>query len=208
MRRAGLAVATLWVWTSLASAAWTQDLQRIEVSLSAAGVFSSATQSTNSIVRDVPTQSLGIVGSVQYHFTRMHSVELSFGYTRNSQVFDASPNSYRIASAITEYSGAYVFSPWAKKKWEPFVLGGVGGLRFSAGNTYINGFQAPFGAVQQTALAFLYGGGTDYQLWRRLKLRLQYRGFVYKNPDFNLPALFTGAHGHIAEPSIGIAANF
>ena len=208
MRRAGLAVATLLLWTSLAPAAWPQDLERVEVSLSAAGVFSQATQSTNSIVRDVPTQSLGVVGSVQYHFTRMHSLELSLGYTHDSQVFNAPPNSYRIASAITEYSGAYVFSPWATKKWEPFLLGGVGGLRFGAGNTYINGFQAPFGAVQQTALAFLYGGGTDYRVWKALKLRLQYRGFVYKNPDFNVPSLFTGAHGHIAEPSIGIAARF
>jgi opacity protein-like surface antigen len=84
----------------------------------------------------------------------------------------------------------------------------VGGLRFSPGNTYIDGFQASLGAVSETSLAFLYGGGVDYQLWRRLKLRLQYRGFLYRNPDFNVPPLFTGARGHIAEPSLGLAFNF
>jgi len=208
MRKAGLAIRTLLVWATLASAARAQDLQRIELSVNAAGVFSKTTKSTNGVVTNTPTNSLAIWGSVRYHFTPMHSLELSIGHTNNSQVFDVPPNSFRIATSITEYSGAYVFSPFATKKWEPFLLGGVGGLRFSPGNTYIDGFQAAFGAVQQTSLAFLYGGGADYHLWRQLKLRLEYRGFLYKSPDFNIESLFTGARGHIAEPSIGLAARF
>ena len=208
MRRAGLAIRTLVVWASLASVALAQDFQRIELSVNAAGVFSKTTKSTNGVVSNTPTNSLAILGSVRYHFTRMHSLELSFGHTDNSQVFDVPPDSYRIATSIAEYSGAYVFSPFATKKWEPFVLAGVGGLRFSPGNTYIDGFQAALGAVQQTSLAFLYGGGADYHLWRQLKLRLQYRGFLYKSPDFNFEPLFTGARGHIAEPSIGLAVRF
>lgn len=208
MRRAGLAVLTLLVWTSLAPRALAEDSERIELSLQAGGVFSKTTKSTNGVVTNVPTSSLAIIGSVQYHFTHMHSVELSIGHTDNSQVFDVPPDSYRIRTAITEYSGAYVFRPLATKKLEPFLLGGVGGLRFSPGNTYIDGFQASLGAVSETSLAFLYGGGVEYHLWRRLKLRLQYRGFLYKNPDFNVPPLFTGARGHIAEPSIGLAFHF
>ena len=208
MRRAGLAVLILLVWTALAARALAEDSGRIELSLQAAGVFSKTTKSTNGVVTNVPTNSLAILGSVQYHLTPVHSLELSIGHTNNSQVFDVPPDSYRIRTAITEYSGAYVFHPFATKKWEPFLLAGVGGLRFSPGNTYIDGFQASLGAVSQTSLAFLYGGGTDYHLWRRLKLRLEYRGFFYKSPDFNVRPLFTGARGHIAEPSIGLAFNF
>jgi len=208
MRRAGLAILTLLVSTALAPRALAEDSGRIELSLQAGGVFSKTTKSTNGVVTNVPTNSLAILGSVQYHFTPMHSVELSIGHTDNSQVFDLPPDSYRIRTAITEYSGAYVFRPFATKKWEPFLLGGVGGLRFTPGNTYIDGFQASLGAVAETSLAFLYGGGADYHLWRRLKLRLQYRGFFYKNPDFNVGRLFTGARGHIAEPSLGLAFNF
>ena len=208
MRKAGLAIRTLLVWATLASAARAQDLQRIELSVNAAGAFSKTTKSTNGVVTNTPTNSVAILGSVRYHFTRMHSLELSFGHTNNSQVFDVPPDSYRITTSITEYSGAYVFSPFATKKWEPFLLGGVGGLRFSPGNTFIDGFQAALGTVQQTSLAFLYGGGADYHLWRQLKLRLQYRGFLYRSPDFNFAPLFTGARGHIAEPSIGLAARF
>jgi opacity protein-like surface antigen len=196
------------VWNWLAPGALAQDSERIEVSVNGAGVFTKTVTSTNGVISNTPTKSLAVVGSVRYHFTPMHSVELSLGHTNNSQVFVVSPDSYRIATSILEYSGSYVFSPFATKKWEPFLLGGIGGLRFSPGNTYIDGFQAALGAVQQTSLAFVYGGGADYRLWRQLRLRLEYRGFLYKTPDFNVQPLFTGARGHIAEPSIGIAFKF
>src|SRR5215469_13304881 len=208
MRRAGLAIATLLVWNWLAPAALAQDSEHIEVSVNGAGVFTKTVTSTNGVISNMPTKSLAVVGSVRYHFTPMHSVELSLGHTNNSQVFLVPPDSYRIATSILEYSGSYVFSPFATKKWEPFLLGGIGGLRFSPGNTYIDGFPAALGAVQKTSLAFVYGGGADYRLWRQLRLRLEYRGFLYKTPDFNVQPLFTGARGHIAEPSIGLAFKF
>ena len=75
-------------------------------------------------------------------------------------------------------------------------------------------------ASQQTKPAFLYGGGFDWRIFssvpliRRsvvtnyLALRLQYRGLVYKAPDFKVQNLFTGARGHMAEPSIGIVVKF
>jgi hypothetical protein len=38
---------------------------------------------------------------------------------------------------------------------------------------------------------------------------LQYRGLLYKAPDFRVPSLlFTGAKGHMAEPSAGIVLKF
>jgi opacity protein-like surface antigen len=208
MRTAGLAIATLVVWISFVPAAVAQGLERVEVSLNAAGVFSKTVKSTNGVVTDTPTKSLAVFGSVQYRFAPMHSLELTIGHTNNSQVFLVSPDTYRMAGSITEYSGAYVFNPFSTKRWEPFLLGGLGGLRFSPGNTYFDGLQEPFGATQQTSLAFVYGGGADYRVWRSLSVRLQYRGFLYKAPDFKVQPLFTGARGHMAEPSIGIAMKF
>jgi hypothetical protein len=42
-----------------------------------------------------------------------------------------------------------------------------------------------------------------------MALRLQYRGLVYRSPDFGVPGrFFTGTRGHMAEPSIGIAVKF
>jgi hypothetical protein len=73
------------------------------------------------------------------------------------------------------------------------------------------------GASTQTELAFMYGLGVDYQLPRYSKfaLRMQYRGFLYKAPDFKVDAnsgsmvnFFTGGKEHMAVPSIGIVFKF
>lgn len=205
MRKAGLAILGLMVCVSIASA---QEDVRVVVSLNAGGVFTKHISSTNGVVRDQPTKSLAVFGTIQYHLTRMHSVELNIGHSNNSQIFSVAPDTYRVNTAITEFSGAYVFTPFSTKKWSPFLLSGLGGLRFTPGNTYIDGFQSQFGAVKQTPLAFLYGAGTDYHVWRAFSVRLQYRGFIYRMPDFKVPTLFTGSRGHMAEPSVGIAFKF
>src|SRR5258706_298253 len=56
--------------------------------------------------------------------------------------------------------------------------------------------------------AFLYGAGADYGLTRHFSLRAEYRGFVYKNPDFGLAALNTDSWTHTAQPSAGIVFRF
>jgi len=42
----------------------------------------------------------------------------------------------------------------------------------------------------------------------RFALRLQYRGFIYKAPSFDVPGISTDARGHIAEPSVGLVFKF
>ena len=59
-----------------------------------------------------------------------------------------------------------------------------------------------------TSSGFLYGGGTDYRLWKFVSLRLQYRGVIYKTPNFGQPNLATHAKGHLAEPAFGIVIKF
>ena len=205
MRTAGL-VMTMLGFACLLSA---QESNRVDFSISGAGVFSKTSSSNNGSVTDAPTKSVAYIGSVRYHFASKHALEANVGHTTNSQIFSMSSTSFRVISSITEFSAAYVFSPCSCKKLQPFVFAGGGALRFSPGNTYIDTFPASFGASAQTALAFLYGGGADYHLWRKLTLRLGYRGLIYKVPDFTVPAfLFTGAKGHMAEPTAGIVVKF
>ncbi len=111
-------------------------------------------------------------------------------------------------SSVTEISGAYVFSPFHFQKIEPFLLAGGGALRFTPGNQFIDGNPSSFGAARQTSMAFLYGGGLDYRLWKRLSLRLQYRGLIYKEPTLPPDAISYWSQGHMAEPSAGIVLNF
>ena len=203
MKAAGL-VLTVVGFASMAHA----QTPRFEVRLGVAGVFNKTSTSSDGTRTLMPTDSLEILGSVRWRFNRMHSVELNIGHTRNSQIYTVASDTFRITASVAEYSGAYVFSPFATKKLEPFVFGGAGGLRFSPHSTLIDGSTASFGAVKQTSLAFLYGGGTDYRLWRAFGLRLEYRGLIYKNPDFSISRLFTGSRGHMAEPSVGIVAKF
>jgi hypothetical protein len=48
----------------------------------------------------------------------------------------------------------------------------------------------------------------DYRLLGGLGLRLQYRGLVYKAPDFGISALSTDSWTHTAEPSVGLVLRF
>lgn len=191
----------------LASMAHAQA-SHLEVRLGVAGAFNRMSTSTDGTRGLKPTNSLDILGSVRWRFNRMHSLELNVGHTNNSQIYAVAPDTFRITATVTEYSGAYVFSPFAARRFEPFVFGGAGGLHFNPKTTLIDGSPASFGAVSQTSLAFLYGGGTEYRLWRLFSLRLEYRGLIYKNPDFSISRLFTGSRGHIASPSAGIVAKF
>jgi opacity protein-like surface antigen len=64
------------------------------------------------------------------------------------------------------------------------------------------------GALSQTKAAFVYGGGADIGMTRHLGLRVDYRGFVTKPPDFTLSSLTVGSTTHLAQPSVGIFFKF
>jgi outer membrane immunogenic protein len=199
--------------------AWAQD-NTYEISLGGSAVFSK--QSTGNGTVLTPTNSGAVLITGRYRFTEHSSIELNYSHTSNSQIYFSAPLTYRIQGTIAEYSGAYVFSFHQTPRVEPFVFAGAGALVFYPGysSNTINGVQTYLPASQQTQPAFLYGGGFDYRVFSRLPfirrssltkylaLRLQYRGLVYKAPAFNVQNLFTGARGHMAEPSVGIVVKF
>jgi len=196
------------IFFALASFAAAQEVERFNFSLSGAGVFSKSSTSPDGSLTLKPTNSAAEIGSFRWRLNHLNGLEVNIGHTMNSQVYLLSPNSFRVATGITEFSGDYVLSPMKTERWEPFLFGGAGVLRFNPGNTYINGLLSSFPVKQQTALSFLYGAGTDYRLWRFLSLRLQYRGLIYKAPNFGQPNLATHAKGHLAEPAVGIVVKF
>ena len=123
MRTAGLVITTVLGFACLLSA---QEPNRIDFGFSVAGVFSKTSSSNDGSVTDTPTTSLEYIGSVRYHLASKHAVEANVGHTINSQIFSVSSNSFRVISSITEFSGAYVFSPYARQKLQPFVFAGGG----------------------------------------------------------------------------------
>jgi len=186
-----------------------QDLGHYDASVSWGVALSHTSSNSIGNVSVESTNSPLLLGSFRVRFNQTHGVVLNFGRTIDSQIYVLPPDNYRIQTTIMEYSGAYVFSPFhGFEKLEPFLFAGGGALRFSPGNTYIDGFQNRFGAARQTSMAFLYGGGVDYLVRRRFALRAQYRGLVYKEPTFHLQQFFTGSRGHMPEASIGLVYKF
>jgi opacity protein-like surface antigen len=91
------------------------------------------------------------------------------------------------------------------EKLEPFLLAGSGALVFDP--TDRARALVP-GAQRQAKAAFLYGGGVDYDLTHHVALRAEYRGLVYKIPDFNIPILNADKITHVAQPSAGLVFRF
>ena len=203
MRTARLALAVVVLAFAAANAQ-----ERLDLSVSGSAVFSKSVSATTSGITLSPHDSGGVFGTVRYHFNHLNAVELNIGHTVNSQIFDRPPDIFKVRTTITEFSADYVLTPFQGKRLEPFLFAGVGALRWYPENQYINGNSSQFGAYRQTSLAFLYGGGADYRLWRRLWVRAQYRGLIFRAPDFGVSDLFISAKGHMAEPSFGLVVKF
>jgi outer membrane immunogenic protein len=102
-------------------------------------------------------------------------------------------------------TAAYVLHAGGDRKVDPFLLGGGGALVFSPIASSAN---ANFGSTTQTTGAFLYGMGFNYRLAHGFGLRFQYRGLIYKAPDFGVSDISTGSWSHSAEPSVGLTFHF
>lgn len=61
---------------------------------------------------------------------------------------------------------------------------------------------------EQTRGTFVYGGGVDVPVSKHFLVRAQYRGFVYKVPDFELSSLKIDKFTHSAVPSAGLVFRF
>lgn len=203
MRTAGLALAVVVLAIGAASAQ-----ERIDLSVSGSAVFSKSVTGTSSGITHSMSDSGAIFGTARYHFNHLSAVDLNIGHSSDSQIFLRPPDTYKARTTVTEFSADYVFTPLQGRKLAPFLFAGAGGLRWYPGNQYIDGNSSPFGAYTQTSLAFLYGGGADYRLWRHLWLRAQYRGLIFRAPDFGVSDFFISAKGHMAEPTLGLAVKF
>jgi len=87
----------------------------------------------------------------------------------------------------------------AVKIVSPFVLAGGGAMFFDPREGSMK---------EQTRGAFVYGGGFDVPLAKHFLVRAQYRGFVYKTPDFEMTSLKVDKYTHSAVPSAGLVFTF
>ena len=205
----------------LCAAALAQD-GHFDASLNFAGAFQN--QASGNGITQSATNGANAFATLRVKFKEKHSLAFNYGRARDSQIFQSSYD-YHVVTHMSEYSGAYMFSPLKTHGFEPFGTAGVALLRFSPQSTWVvlpeinnipNNVQTNLFAVKQGQPAFLYGLGVDYKVpyARWFSLRLQYRGFLYSNPDFkvtntsNAITFFSGTRGHMAEPSLGLVFRF
>lgn len=204
LNKAGTVCAVL---VLLTSAGWAQDDSRLNLAINLSEAFSK--QSSGDGVVLTPTNNVEIFGTARLRVAKKSSIELTIGKLSNSQNYNSPPFTYSIPTSITEVTGAFVYSPFTIKKFEPFLLGGAGELRFyPAYYAYVSNVLVPLNSQNQNRPAFLYGFGLDYKAYWKFAVRLQYRGLFYQAPDFRVPGLTTSAKGHLAEPSVGLVFRF
>jgi opacity protein-like surface antigen len=169
-----------------------------EASVQALGSFVKNT--TDNGIEQKATHSGGVLANYRYFFNEHHGVEFNYGYTLNTQSYGLGGAPVGVKTYSHEVSADYVLR-FPQKHWTPFALAGVGGLIFDPKDFV--------GASVQTRPAFVYGGGADFNVTKRVFIRAEYRGFVYKSPTYDL----TGLDGvdritHRAEPSVGFGFKF
>jgi opacity protein-like surface antigen len=206
MLRTGLFIALVTFLTM--SLALAQE-SRSEFSLQGTGFFTKATSGTTTSYS--ATQTGGFLATYRYHLHRGLSTEVVYGFDRNTQKFyysfDYSNAAIRIQSNNHQATAGLVqaLPSFGKARFSPYVLVGGGALVFSPAGTQSNTLS---GAQTQAKASFVYGGGLNYALAKRVSLRFEYRGLLFSAPDFGFGGLKTNSVTHSAEPSVGLSFRF
>jgi opacity protein-like surface antigen len=153
-------------------------------------------------VIDTSTDSGGFVVNYRYHFNSWSALEVNYGNTQFSQIYNSGTVTHaRVQETTFAYLCTFGIAPDAR--FHPFLEVGTGALFFSpsvAGTTSA--------AVSQNRPALLYGGGVAYRLTKGFSVQAGYRGSVYTAADFSVPTQVTNAKTNMAEPYAGVSYRF
>jgi len=187
---------------SAAGAAFAQNGSS-EVSASVAGVFNKDANDGVNFSKSTKSAALGL--SYTYFIKGVSGVQFNYGYTQNSLNIANSGGSYgHIANKANEYTFGYVAKFNRKGEFSPFVAAGGGLVNFRP----TSDSAANYNVSNQTRGAYYYAAGLDFNINSHWSMRAQYRGLVYKNPDFGNSLAKVDAYTHSAQPSIGVVFHF
>ena len=193
------AVAALFVFTTAAMAQVENPSQ-----VSFQGTALVTKDSTADAVSHSATKSGGLLLGYSYQFNKWAGAEGNYGYTRNTQNYIGSIGSSPIQADVHEITGSFVAHiPVNVRNVRPYALAGAGALVFDPTDKVLIG-----GVGRQTKATFVYGGGVNFDVTRNFGVRAEYRGLVYKVPDFTLDNLNLDKVTHLAQPSVGFFVRF
>jgi opacity protein-like surface antigen len=202
MKRSFGFVAAIAVFGSLTTAAMAQVEIPSQITIQGTGLVTKS--STADGRTSDATKSGGLLVGYSYQFSRWFGAEGNYGYTRNTQKFTQVETQSSIESDFHEVTGALVAHiPVNARRFRPYALAGGGALVFDPTDRYfVNG------AERQTRGAFLYGGGANFDITDNFGVRAEYRGLVYKVPDFGVSSFNLDKFTHLAQPSVGFFFRF
>jgi outer membrane immunogenic protein len=158
-------------------------------------------------VYESPSFTGGVVASYRYLLTPHSGLELNYSFAQNTMYFQCCGNSTYNPIHVRQQEGSaeYVFG-LTFKNYNPFIEAGVGGFFFTP---ILNGTYT-LDSKQQVEIGGVYGAGVAYEVSPSFDVRLEYRGAVFKTPDFKLPGnrFETNRFEAISMPTIGIAYHF
>lgn len=151
------------------------------------------------------TSTGGFLGSYRYDLTPRSGLELNYSFAQYSIKYHSAAFPYgEVATRQQEITGAYVYSR-SYGNYNPFVEAGVGAMIFTP--TLNNGTHQ-FDTKQNTNIGGLFGAGLAYEISPSFDVRVEYRGFVLKAPDFGYSPFETNKYYVIMTPSLGVAYHF
>ena len=184
-----------------ATAAFAQE-SRQDISMSAEAI--GGPQVYGNAVTQNSTWSGGFLASYRYMLTPRSALEVNYGWAHNSQKFYTSSLTARVHTRQQEFSAAYVYTR-NYHNFNPFAEIGVGALIFTPMNDYGTSL---LDTKQNTNVGGLAGLGLAYEISPSFDVRLEYRGFLAKAPNFNYPNFRTNRYEWYSLPAIGIAYHF
>ena len=201
--RTGLVLVTVIVaLAASATSALAQVEQPSQISIQGTALVTKST--TDQTPSNDVSKSGGFLVGYSYQFSKWFGAEGNYGYSRNTQNFLTLGGPSSLQANFHEVTGALVVHiPVHVRSFRPYALGGGGALVFDPTEKFIVS-----GAERQTRGAFVYGGGANFDITRNFGVRAEYRGLVYKVPDFNVDRLNLDKFTHLAQPSLGFFFRF
>jgi outer membrane immunogenic protein len=160
--------------------------------------------SSSTDVKVSANRALGGLVSYRFMLTPRGAVEGNYSYQQNHIHYVAPSYNYQVNTRMQEATAAYVYN-FNFRKFNPFVEAGGGALMFT---NLRNLATTTLDVKSQTIIAGLYGVGVAYEISPSFDIRLEYRGFISKVPNFGYSPLNTNKYYNIYDPVIGVAYHF
>lgn len=177
---------------------------RQDVSISATGTF--GPQVNGPTVQINQNMAVGALVSYRYMVTPRSALELNYSWSQYTDYFRSSSFPFGVPVHVrqNEITGAYVYTR-NYGNFNPFAEVGVGGFVLQPIRDYNTG---SLDLKQNTNVGLLFGGGLAYELSPSYDIRVEYRAFVMKAPDFHGPDFKANRYEVVSVPAIGIAYHF